>query len=58
MGRKGLLAVAVSIGLVFALTMGLAGTTQAADQAKTLRIGSLKALTGFYSFLDGPTLTM
>ena len=54
MGRKGLLAVAVSIGLVFALAMGPAGTAQAADQAKTLRIGSLKALTGFYSFLDGP----
>ena len=52
MGRKWLLAVGVCVGLVLLL----AGTGQAqskAGEAKTLRIGSLKALTGFYSFYDG-----
>ncbi len=57
MGRKGLLAIALCIGLVLAFAAGSAGTGQAQTKAgpgKTLRIGSLKALTGFYSFLDGP----
>lgn len=54
MGRNRFLTIGLCIGLAFGLAAGLVGTAQAADQAKTLRIGSLKALTGFYSFLDGP----
>ncbi|MGA2108813.1 MAG: ABC transporter substrate-binding protein [Syntrophorhabdales bacterium] len=54
MGRKRFLTISLCIGLAIALAAGLAGTAQAADQAKTLRIGSLKALTGFDSFLDAP----
>ena len=46
MGRKRFLTISLCIGLAFALAAGLAATAQAADQAKTLRIGSLKARGG------------
>ncbi len=55
MGRKSLFAVVLCIGLVLFLMGGLVGTGQAQSTSaspKILKIGSLKALTGFYSFYD------
>ena len=51
MACRRMAAIGICIGLVITLVAAFAGTGNA-QQAKTLKIGSLKAMTGFYSFYD------